>query len=152
MPNRDNRREYYRLTLHVPLSAQFKIIGYRRETLNSNSTYIYIVDLSAGGLRMHSRLNLPVNEGLLLEFRFRLFERELVLLGMVVRKKPAGSGIFEYGIEFSLDDQMKELLLANIHLLSIRLKNTQVLTSCSFGTDEEMARFYGPAVPPDTSA
>ncbi|WP_438445272.1 PilZ domain-containing protein [Gorillibacterium sp. sgz5001074] len=152
MPNRDNRREFYRLTLHVPLSAQFKVIGYRKESVNSNSTYIYIVDISAGGLRMHSKLNLPVNEGLLLEFRFILFNRDLILLGSVVRKKQTSSDIFEYGVEFSLDEDTRETLLANIHMLSIRLKNARVLTSCSFISDEEMERFYGPALPPDSSA
>jgi c-di-GMP-binding flagellar brake protein YcgR len=142
MPMNDNRREYFRLTLHVPLSAKFKIIGYKKELLNSSSTYIYIVDISAGGIRMHSRLNLPVQEGLLLEYRFRLFNRELCVLGSIIRKRPLHNGIYEYGIEFSLSDQTKELLLSNLHLLSVRLRNTQVLTSCSFCTEEEMNGFY----------
>lgn len=142
MPNSNNRREFYRLTLHIPLSAQFKIIGYNQTALNSNSSYIYIVDLSAGGLRMHSRLNLPPNEGLLLEFRLRLFDREITVLGVIVRKTAMPGGIFEYGISFSLNDQTKELLLGSIHLLSIRLRNTPVLTSCSFGTEEEVRKFY----------
>jgi hypothetical protein len=142
MPNNDNRREYYRLTLHIPLSARFKIIGYKQTQVNSNSTYIYIVDLSAGGLRMHSKLNLPERESLLLEFRFQLFNRELCVLGSIIRKTRVQGEIFEYGIVFTMDDSVREALLSNLHLLSIRLKNTPVLTSCSFTSEDEVNRFY----------
>lgn len=137
-----NRREFYRLTLHIPLSSRFKIIGFNQTEVNSNSSYIYIVDISAGGLRMHSKLDLPVREGLLLEFRFQLFNRELCVLGTIIRKKNIQDDIYEYGIEFTLNDSVRENLLGQLHLLSIRLKNTPVLTSCSFCSEEELNRFY----------
>lgn len=142
MPTDDNRREYYRLTLHIPLTSRFKIIGYKQTQVNSSSTFIYIVDISAGGLRMHSKLNLPEREGLLLEFRFQLFNRELCVLGTIIRKKLLMGSIYEYGVEFSLDDLIREVLLSHLHLLSVRLRNTPVLTSCSFCTEEELQSFY----------
>jgi hypothetical protein len=139
----NNKREYYRLTLRVPLSARFRIIGYQNARLETNSSSIYIADIGAGGLRMHSRLNLPLNEGLLLEFNVELFHEELVILGAVLRKKPLQDGIYEYGVEFIMNDSLRQRLLSHLHMLSIRLRQTEVLASCSFVSEEEMRRFYG---------
>lgn len=139
----NNKREYYRLTLRVPLSARFRLIGYKNTRVETNSSSIYIADISAGGIRMHSKLNLPLNEGLLLEFNVELFHEELVILGAVLRKQPLNDGIYEYGVEFIMDDTMRQRLLGHLHMLSIRLRQTEVLASCSFVSEEEMRRFYG---------
>lgn len=139
----ENKRQFYRLTLQVPLSARFRVIGYRDSKVNTNSSPIYIADISAGGLRMHSRLNLPINEGLLLEFNVELFHQDLVLLGSVLRKTLLRDRIYEYGVEFILDEVMRNRLLSNIHMLSIRLRHTEVLASCSFCSLEEVQQFYG---------
>lgn len=139
-----NKRQFYRLTLHVPLAARFRIIGFQNTKLISNNGTTYIADISAGGMRMHSRLNLPLMESLLLEFDIELFHSKLKLLGCVLRKELLHEGIYEYGVEFILDDAVREQLLGHIHLLSIRLKHNQVLASCSFCSEEEWKEFYGP--------
>jgi hypothetical protein len=91
---------------------------------------------------MHSKLNMPVNDGLLLEFHFQLLNRDLILLGSIVRKSVLPNQIFEYGIVFSLDESTRDLLLSNLHTLSIRLRQTHVLASCSFSSEEDMKQFY----------
>jgi hypothetical protein len=138
-----NKREFYRLTLRVPLSARFRVIGYQGSTVITNSSSIYIADISAGGIRMHSKLNLPLNDTLLLEFHMELFNTEMTLLGNVLRKQLHHDDIYEYGVEFILDDVLRQQLLSHIHTLSIRLKQTEVLASCSFCSLEEMKLFYG---------
>lgn len=139
-----NKRQFYRLTLHVPLAAHFRIIGFQNTELISSNGTTYIADISAGGIRMHSRLDLPLLESLLLEFDIELFHSKLKLLGCVLRKRLLYEDIFEYGVEFILDDIMREQLLAHIHLLSIRLRHSRVLSSCSFITQEEWKEFYKP--------
>jgi hypothetical protein len=137
-----NKRQFYRLTLQVPLAAKFRIIGFNNKQLLSNNGTTYIADISAGGIRMHSRLDLPLNESLLLEFDVELFHSKLKLLGCVLRKQLLQSGIYEYGVEFILDTPLREQLLSHIHMLSIRLKNKQVLASCSFCSEEEWKELY----------
>lgn len=137
-----NKRQFYRLTLGVPLAARFRIIGCHNTELASNLGTTYIADISAGGIRMHSRLDLPLLESLLLEFDMELFHTRLKLLGCVLWKNPLYDGIYEYGVEFILDDSMREQLLGHIHLLSIRLRHAHVLASCSFCTNEEWKDFY----------
>jgi hypothetical protein len=137
-----NKRQFYRLTLQVPLAAKFRIIGFNNTQLLSNNGTTYIADISAGGIRMHSRLDLPLNESLLLEFDVELFHSKLKLLGCVLRKQLLQSGIYEYGVEFILDDSLREQLLSHIHMLSIRLRHNQVLASCSFCSEEEWKEFY----------
>lgn len=139
-----NKRQFYRLTLQVPLAAKFRIIGFNNTQLLSNNGTTYIADISAGGIRIHSRLDLPLMQSLLLEFDIELFHSKLKLLGCVLRKQPLENGIFEYGVEFILDNPLREQLLSHIHMLSIRLKHNQVLTSCSFCSEEEWKEFYRP--------
>ncbi|MNC22022.1 hypothetical protein D3C75_700110 [compost metagenome] len=93
---------------------------------------------------MHSRLDLPLLGSLLLEFDIELFHSKLKLLGSVLRKRLLHDGIYEYGVEFILDDALREQLLGHIHLLSIRLRHNQVLSSCSFCSEEEWKEFYQP--------
>lgn len=137
-----NKREFFRVQLQIPLNARFRIVGFQRVHLNSKISWIFIKDISAGGLRMHSKLDMPVHEELLLEFKLQLLHKEISLLGTVVRKSEIDKGIFEYGIRFSMDDSVREQLVSQLQLLSIRLKNQTVLASCSFTNEDEIEQFY----------
>lgn len=137
-----NHREYFRLSLQIPLSAQLKIIGINQIMVDTKYAQIIVVDISAGGLRIHSKLDLPLNIDLLLEFRFSLFDKQMKILGTITRKSIFKPELFEYGIQFSLDEHAHSILIGKLNLLHIRLRQTNVISSCSFCTEEELNDFY----------
>lgn len=138
----DNKRNFYRLTLSAPLSGTLKIIGLNDKKLDSNIAIVLILDLGAGGMRIHAKHNFPVTPSLLLEFRFTLFHTEHKCLGTIARKSSHSDTVYEYGIVFSLDENERQALLQNINMLNVKLRHTPRLASCSFASDEERDAFY----------
>lgn len=138
----ENRRVFFRLKLQLPLRSQLKVIDAEQERLRRKSVGVLITDISAGGIRIHSRLDMPLNYSPLLEFSFCLFDKEIVRLGTIVRKTQLNGRLYEYGIRFFLDEQESSLLLASLNLLSVRLKKQVPLASCSFCSEEEILQFY----------
>jgi len=138
-----NKRESFRINLHIPLAAKFKIIGIDNKSADTKYTKISIKDISAGGIRMHTPLDLPVNMNLLLEFTFQLFSQDMKVLGIITRKNILHRTLYEYGIKFSIADlTLEQLLTGQLQLLSTRLRHTNILTSCSFCSEEELAEIY----------
>jgi hypothetical protein len=137
-----NKREYFRIGLQIPLSAQLKIVGINNTSVDTKFASICVTDISAGGLRIHSKLDLPLNIDLLLEFSFSLFNKEMKVLGTIVRKSSLSSSMYEYGVRFSMNETQHTQLMSNLNLLSIRLRQSNIVSSCSFCTEEELNEFY----------
>lgn len=136
-----NKREYFRIALTIPLSAQLKIVGINNSEVDTKYASICVMDISAGGLRIRSKLDLPIHIDLLLEFNFSLFQKDIKVLGLIVRKTTLSPALYEYGIRFSLNEQQHSELMGHLNLLSIRLRQSKVISSCSFCTEEEMQQF-----------
>jgi c-di-GMP-binding flagellar brake protein YcgR len=137
-----NKREYFRLSLQIPLSAELKIIGINQISVDTKYAQIVVVDISAGGLRIHAKIDLPLNIDLLLEFKFSLFDKQMKILGTIARKSMYNQDLYEYGIQFSLNEKDHSVLIGKLNLLHIRLRQTNVVSSCSFCSEEELTDFY----------
>ncbi|MDF2721402.1 MAG: hypothetical protein K0Q59_1077 [Paenibacillus sp.] len=137
-----NKRSFYRLELPVPLSGFLKIIGINEKKIDSKLAPALIYDIGAGGMRVHTKMNFPVNPNVLLEFRFTLFHDEHRCLATIARKSNVSETVFEYGVIFSMDDKSQQSLVQHINLLNIRLRNKIQPTSCSFCSDDEFKQFY----------
>ncbi|GAA3404397.1 hypothetical protein ACFFNY_26705 [Paenibacillus hodogayensis] len=147
-----NKRKFHRLMLAEPLYGTLKIVGLNEKKLDSKLAHMFILDLGAGGVRIHSVHSFPVTPDLLLEFGFTLFHTDHRYLGTITRKSSHSDKVFEYGIAFSLDETERQRLLQSIHLLSIRLRQGAELSSCSFCNDEQYASFYGVSLSESISA
>ena len=137
-----NKRSYYRVSLQVPLSGFLKIIGVNEQKIESKSAVILILDLGAGGMRIHAKYNFPVSPNLLLEFQFRLFHTDYKILGTIVRKSQYSDSIYEYGIIFSTGETARQALLHHLNMLHLKLRQVPTLSSCSFSNEEELESFY----------
>jgi hypothetical protein len=140
--NANNKREYFRLSLQIPLAAELKIIGINQVSVDTKYAQIVVVDISAGGLRIHAKLDLPLHTDLLLEFKFSLFDKQMKILGTIARKSKYDHDLHEYGIQFSLDENTHSILIGKLNLLNIRLRQTKVISSCSFCSEDELKSFY----------
>ncbi|WP_167859627.1 PilZ domain-containing protein [Paenibacillus cymbidii] len=141
-----NSRSYFRLTFEQPLYAECKIIGVSGASVESRKSPICVLDLSANGLRCLSRLMLPADSSILLEFRFVLLDKEIKILGTIVRRKPLRDGLFEYAIVFSAYDHEMDALSGLINIVAAKLRKTKVLSSCSFCTPAQMEEITGSSV------
>jgi hypothetical protein len=135
-----NKRQFFRLLLPHPLSADVTIIKIKENAIETGNTRVLIEDISPGGLRFVSNIKLPVTHEVILEFRTDILAKTLYLPGYIVRKTDRAMGIYEYGVKFTLDDNDYATLSQLLNLLTIRLKRTPIVSGCRFATEEEMTR------------
>ncbi len=131
------RREHERIQFQHPLYAKLMIhsLG-RREVHSEKFAPIYIQDISAGGLRFISDLDLPDERKILYLFETKILDQTLKLDGEILRKSE-GESFFEYGARFIIDKEEQESLLCLLNTLTVKLKESPLLKSCSFHTKDE---------------
>lgn len=143
MSTHNNARNYFRLNFEHPLCAECKIIGVSGATVESKKTIICVLDLSANGMRYVSRLALPADGNILLEYRFVILGQEIKILGTIVRRKQASDTVFEYAVVFSAYDNEMDALSGLINILAIKLRKVKTLSNCSFCTQEQIDSVTG---------
>lgn len=98
-----NKRQYKRFTFDPPIRTAITLATLPAGTgsLPEEEITIYVIDLSAGGLRMISKCNLEVNFLTIYKIPLEIEEKKILLYGKVVRKKKLSDGYYDYGISFS---------------------------------------------------
>lgn len=72
----------------------------------------------------------------LLEIKFVLFHEEITSIGEIVRQIESKN--YEYCIHFTMGDTERSRMVQMINTLSVKLRKTNTLSSCSFCTEEEI--------------
>ncbi|UFJ43368.1 PilZ domain-containing protein [Brevibacillus humidisoli] len=136
-----NQRTFFRLELEPPLEAQTSIVRIKDNEIESGEAHVLVDNISAGGLGFVSNLNLPVQTEIVLEFRMRLFNQQIKPLGYIVRKAERPDGLFHYGVSFTIDEDLKALLVRLVSELQIKLRRGNNITSCDFYHGDATAFF-----------
>jgi c-di-GMP-binding flagellar brake protein YcgR len=139
----ENKRKLFRVYFHTPIWGQMKIVAINNQPVKTNYAKVLIIDLSAGGARIHTKLYLPSRDSMTLEVKFTILDNEFRIKGNIVRKKlNLENMVVDYGIQFNLDDENQEnLLISMINKLSVRLKNKS-LNHADFCDPQEVIDFY----------
>jgi hypothetical protein len=129
-----NRREHVRLTLPVPLTGLLEVTELNGKIVSSIPSKISIFDISSGGVRLHTRINFPMNMEIRMKLSFTLLGQNLDPIAFFNRKKQIREDLFEYGIAFLPDPAEQRMLISHINTLAIRLRKTltnNLITSSS---------------------
>lgn len=132
------RREHERIVFQYPLFAKLMINCLGRKTVSIKKfAPVYIQDISAGGIRFISDLDLPDERKILYLFETKILDQTLKLDGEILRKTE-GKSFFEYGARFIIDKEEQDSLLILLNNLTTKLKETPLLKSCSFYTKADL--------------
>ncbi|ADC50897.1 protein with PilZ signaling domain [Alkalihalophilus pseudofirmus OF4] len=106
------REESFRYEFSEPLKSTFKIIRISDANVESKEGEMYILDISAGGVKMNTHLELPdPNKAKVeVEVELQLAEKNLDVQGEIVWKKPFGRS-YHYGIDFSITETESQELI-----------------------------------------
>lgn len=132
----ENRRKFYRVNFDYPLCADMTITKIKNKPLTLGSSHSLIEDISLGGLRFLTIINLPVQKNMVLQFTTKLFGREIQFEGNIVWKMEIDD-LYQYGIEFCMSEVEQSLLAPILNHLSIQLKDKSLLPDCNFTTDNK---------------
>lgn len=134
-----NKRDFYRVQLKRPLCGECKIIPLDELELDTKFMTVAIFNISAGGLKFATTKPIQHEDyHLLIEIKVTLFHEEVTLMGEIVRK---GEGPNEYCIEYTINDTERTRMVRLVNNLSVQLRKTSSLSSCSFCTDEQILIF-----------
>ncbi|MFB6469254.1 EAL domain-containing protein [Cytobacillus sp. Hz8] len=127
----ENRRKYYRLGFVFPLSADMIVIKFKNKNLQLGKSKSLIEDISLGGLKYLSSINLPIQHDLILQFTTTILDKEMSFIGRNVWKEEV-DGLFQYGFKFSMSVSEKNQFAAILNQLTLQLRSNSILPSCSF--------------------
>jgi hypothetical protein len=94
-------RRYLRLKPDVPLYADVHIVRIGAKKVQTGTARVRVLDVSPGGLRFSSRLDFPVEPGILLNLKLATSSAAISLEGYIRHKKRNGEGQYEYGVCFA---------------------------------------------------
>jgi hypothetical protein len=135
------RRKYFRLCLPHPVRGQLTISQFHSKTLSLGYTDILIEDIGPGGLRFLSNLKLPENSQILYRFKVLIMQREWELEGRIVWKEELSYPVFEYGVEFRIDETLRVDLTQALHDLLVQARSDVASTGCDYYTGDVVAYF-----------
>ena len=102
MKTKENRK-FFRVRCKVPICTQISIVKVNNKAVHTGTGNICLEDISPGGLKFLSGLNMPVSDVMIIEFKL-VIEKELkAFYGYILRKEEIDKGIYRYGVMF-IDD------------------------------------------------
>lgn len=126
-----NRRRYFRLRLDFPLCAEMTVLKFKNKELKLGMSKALIQDISLGGLRYLSNVDLPVQEDFVLLFTTEIFDKKRQFVGYNVWKSEV-NGFYEYGFKFTINNKQRDQFAAVFNQLTLQLKSSPFLANCSF--------------------
>ncbi|MFS0862434.1 EAL domain-containing protein [Fredinandcohnia sp. 179-A 10B2 NHS] len=130
------RRKYYRIQPLFPLSANMTLISIQGKRVDVGSTEVVIEDIGPGGIKFLSTIQLPIRPDVLFEFETVIMGQVEKVMGNIVWKEES-KGIFQYGLEFAIDESSRDCIIKKLHHFSLQLRNNPYLEGCSFIKDDK---------------
>ncbi|MFJ7726567.1 PilZ domain-containing protein [Neobacillus sp. NPDC097160] len=93
-----NRREFNRTIFKLPFQARIESLTTCDEQFNCP---IWILDMSAGGLKFVSKSEFKVNFIEIYKLNITLNNKDIVIYGKIIRKKILNQNFREYSVKFN---------------------------------------------------
>lgn len=113
-------RKFLRIRTKEPLSGSARIIRFCGKSVQTGTAPVNIHDISSGGLKFTSRLQIPADPSLILEISLMQDGTLHCMQGYIVRGGKSSGSMYEYGFCFLKQD--KGLRNALIKLFSERIR------------------------------
>lgn len=133
----NNKRGFFRLEPIKPFCANMEIIRVKNNVIQSGHAQVCVDDFAAGGLRFVSDLRLIIEEAVVLQFELQLWNQPIKVQGTIVRKNELPDGLFEYGVSFTMEDQVVDYLSYLVNQLTVSFRRNPLPPHCGFCTQED---------------
>lgn len=137
-----NRRKYRRLRFDFPLQAEMTLLKFKEKNLNLGMSKVLIKDISLGGLRYLSDVNLPVHEDFILLFVTEIFREKWSFTGRNVWKMQT-NGLYEYGVEFVMSEEERARFAPVFNVLVSLVKANLYIPERGYLPDDVRGYFDG---------
>lgn len=129
------RRKFFRVKFHQFLEATMTILELNYKKVNVGDTLVLIKNMGPGGLCFVSNINLPIEKNLVLQFTTQLVNQEIKVVGSPVWTGEIQGGLYEYGVEFNVDENQRAELIKILNLVQIKMRNNILFAEGRFVSD-----------------
>ena len=133
-----DRRNFYRIDLLFPLRSNMTLISFKGKQVTLGKTEVLIEDIGPGGLKFLSTIQLPIHPDIIYQFETIIMNQHITLNGHIVWKNEV-KDIFQYGVQFLMDENERVRLLKILNHFSLQLKNNPFVPDCSFIEEEKFS-------------
>ena len=130
----EKNRLYFRMEFDNLICASMKIKQIKNKSVETQTTNVCINNIGGGGLKFISRLKLPIDATITLEFKIKTLGQILILYGHIVRINKLEENAYEYGVQFSIDDKQRSdliIMLNKIEILKFKKKEIYDTNFCT---------------------
>lgn len=138
----ENRRKYYRIKFDCPLTANMTIVKFKGKDVTLGASRAVIEDISLGGLKYTSNINLPIQKDMVIKFTTVIMGTEVQLVGSNVWKLEV-DGLFQYGFEFVLNEADRDKLAPILNKIILQFKQCAILPETDILQDNRMTYLLG---------
>jgi diguanylate cyclase (GGDEF)-like protein/PAS domain S-box-containing protein len=128
----ENKRKYFRVTLFFPLSSQMTIIRFKGKDITLGKTEVLIEDIGIGGLRFLSHIRLAIHADVIFELETEILGEIINVCGRIVWQHEIEDGIYQYGLEFTINEKESDHLTKLLNELAMGMKKSLLVPNCRF--------------------
>ena len=134
-----DRRKFFRVNFYNLLEGDLTILEIGGEKVDVGNTKVLIKNIGPGGLCFISNIRFPIEKTIILKFTTNLVEEKIVVYGnpvwseeLDVDKVDISDKMYEYGIEFRIDENDREDLVRILNEVQIKMRNNILFAEGSF--------------------
>lgn len=137
-PTIQDRRNFYRIHLLLPLRANMTLVFMQGKQVRLGKTEVLIEDLGPGGLKFLSTIQLPVRPDIVYQFEMTIMNQPITVNGHIAWKTEV-KGMYQYGLQFLLDENERDFLVKLLNNFSLQLKKNPFVPDCSFIEEDKFS-------------
>lgn len=131
MPHED-RRKFFRVKFPQFLEADMTILRVKGKKISVGNTKVLIKNMGPGGLCFISNMKFPMDREFIIQFTTQLLESDLKVYGCPVWAKEIEGDLYEYGVEFTFDENKRTELTGVLNQAQIKIRNNVLFAEGSF--------------------
>lgn len=140
---REERRKFFRINFYQYLESTLTILEIGGKRTSLANTRVLVKNIGPGGLCFVSNIRFPVKRDVILKFNTRLLDEEIEVYGCPVWTREIHEEIYEYGIEFTFDENKRVDIIRILNQVQIKMRNNMAFSDGSFTTDTPILYFKG---------
>lgn len=118
----ESRRRFFRVNFGQPLETDLTILEFKGREINVGNTKVWVKDIGPGGLCFISDIRLPIEKDIVLLFTTQLIGEEINVEGHSVWMEEKELNLFEYGVEFVIDENKRTDLVRILNQVQINMR------------------------------
>ncbi|NLY42632.1 MAG: EAL domain-containing protein [Clostridiaceae bacterium] len=127
-----DRRKFFRIKFVQLLEADLSILEIKGKKVNVGNTKVLVKNIGPGGLCFISPIRFPIIREIILQFITQLIGEEIIVYGCPVWTREIDDGLFEYGVEFTFDENKRTELIRVLNQVQIKMKNDILFADGNF--------------------